>query len=164
MERAEIRAAIFGLIVGAVAISVEVFASKRRDAVRANAKAAGPPQLQIVRPVTTTGWTKEPTTRISLLPSRQYVATLELTGLERTFGDASDVEAELRKLAPWRALAVYDDPSKLPAGPLPVDRGRVGGRFWALGVPSGPIVTTLDEGRLTALWSRPAPKLTAARA
>jgi hypothetical protein len=160
MERSAIRSAIFGLVVGVVAISVEVIAAKRRRAGAPTTKPGAPPKLQIVGPVTA-GWTQEPLKRIELQPSRQYVATLQLSGLEQTFGGASDVEAELRKLGTWRALAVFDDVAKLPKA-LPVARVEADGRFWAVGIPSQRVMAPGDE-RISAMWSRPAPLAAAAK-
>jgi hypothetical protein len=143
---------------GSIAISavglLVCFRPKRAASATKPSASATKPSAAAPKPAASrTLWIREPTATIKLDPTRQYVALLQLTGLESLLGSASDIYTQLHKVVPWKTLDVYDDPEKLPAS-LPVPREDDTGRYWAIGVPSSPLASKGDA-HIAQLWSRP---------
>ena len=142
-----------GIAIGLASVAIALSRSLLRTA---PVTRPTPLTLVLAGPLAAPGWRRESTSAIRLDPSRQYVATLQLHGLESLFGDREAVAAELRKLGSgWTALDVYDDPRTLPRS-LPVTREADTGRYWAVGIPARVLAARGDD-HIVSMWSRSRP-------
>lgn len=100
----------------------------------------------------------EVTFPIALRPSATYYAKIQLTGMEASFGSASDVAEKLSGL--FSSVSVWDA-SNVPT--IFPDRAAYanGATFWARGVYSGAAKTVAPPEELKRVWvdvaAQPAP-------
>jgi hypothetical protein len=98
-------------------------------------------------------WKPITTKQAKISAGNAYAAVIQLDGIKATFGDAGDVEAELRKLCDWVALTVSDKPIKAKF-PVPWTAAAASDRYWALGVAGSNAIAADVPAEVVQLFER----------
>lgn len=105
------------------------------------------------KPNTKAQWKHITSTQASITSGRAYAGVVQLEGAHALFGNAKDVESELRKLCSWQRLEVSNKPIKARY-PVPWTTEAKADRYWALGVASSSAPPQQVPEELVQLFER----------
>lgn len=96
-------------------------------------------------------WKHITSTQASITAGHAYAGVVQLEGAQALFGNAKDVENELRKLCSWQRLQVSNKPIKAR---VPWTTEAKPDRYWAIGIASSNAPAKEVPEQLVQLFER----------